>query len=85
MVAARGRTEIAVLETLWAEARPLTLGQIVRIMGLPMLEIEAAICSLRNARLLRVLNTLIESYVPSGSAANDWSRSLGDHGRSPEQ
>jgi len=85
MFAAGGRTEIAVLEVLWAEARPLTLGQIARIIGLPMPELEAAICNLRSARLLRVLNTLIESYVPSGSVANDCSRSRRDHGRSPEQ
>ena len=66
---ARGRAEIVVLETLWAEARPLTLEQIRRATELPEPALEAAIGSLRNARMLRALNTLIESYVPSRRAS----------------
>lgn len=68
-VIAQGRTEIAVLETFWAEARPLTLEQIRRATGFPLPVLEAAIDSLRDARMLRALNTLIESYVPSRPAA----------------
>jgi hypothetical protein len=62
---AQGRAEIVVLETLWAEARPLTREQIRRATALPGPALEAAMGSLRNARMLRALNTLIESYVPS--------------------
>jgi hypothetical protein len=66
---AQGRAEIVVLETLWAEARPLTLEQIRRATALSGPALEAAIGSLRNARMLRALNTLIESYVPSRRAS----------------
>jgi hypothetical protein len=66
---AQARAEIVVLETLWAEARPLTLEQIRRATALPGPVLETAMGSLRNARMLRALNTLIESYVPSRRAS----------------
>jgi len=65
---AQGRAEIAVLEALWTEARPLTAGQLRRATGLPGPVVEAAVGSLRNAGMIRALNTLIESYVPSRPA-----------------
>ena len=63
----QGRAEIAVLEALLAEARPLTLGQLRRVTGLPGPAVEAAVRGLHDARMIRALNTLIESYVSTRS------------------
>jgi hypothetical protein len=57
------RTYTEVFETLCAQGQPLTARQIVRLANLSESEVREAVDALRALRLVRRLNTVIESYV----------------------
>jgi hypothetical protein len=58
-----GGTHMAVFDMVCAERAPLTARQIERRMKLPETEIGKVVDELCHVRLLRRLNTVIESYT----------------------
>lgn len=63
------QAHIEVLEMVTARDEPLTKGQISRLTGLPAAEVQAVTKILCEMRLLRRLNTIIESYVGAVSTS----------------
>lgn len=54
---------LELLRLVAARPEPVTKGQIARLMNLPTEEVQSITGSLCDRRLLRRLNTIIESYV----------------------
>lgn len=58
-----GQARVDVFDLLWAEDRPLTRSEIERRTKMPRAELCAVIDALCEIRLVRRLNTIIESYT----------------------
>jgi len=71
-----GRAHIDTLDTMRAQARPLTLRDIMRLTGLSQEELQAVIRELRELRLVTELNTVVASYLVQPTTAPSCSPNL---------
>jgi hypothetical protein len=66
-LASLGPESVSLLTALWSCPKPATAGHLARLTGMDRSEVAAAVAELRTQGLVRTLNTVIESYVPSGA------------------